>query len=286
MQTELSPVIVELSPALVERLQLRHALANERRAAKGLSPFSLVEFVEQLAGYALDTLDTRDKAKGGALPTPTVKPSPVKISLSVEEALPVEPSAPSPVDYFATLLWGEVLTRLRVVMRSDIAPLEACAPLSLRDLRRLTLSAPTPYLASDLQERIGGLASSVATEIHGSPVEVVWVVSEGYSNRMAQAEVRDEEREAQRRQEDFEREQQVARLVELYARRDVDAAKEAALLLVTSPEVLGLLPATSQRLVTEWVKQTTSGADYQSAKESVGRWGRKRPIAQNRGPHE
>jgi len=275
----------ELTPALVERLQVRQALANEKRTAKGLPVLSFVEFVELLAGYALDTLDDRDrKNQRGALLSPAHPlPSPVKVSLSVEEVLPVEAPAPSPADPFVSLLWGEVLTRLRAVMRSDIAPLEACAPLSLNSLRRLTLSAPTPYLASDLQERIGGLASSVATEIHGSPVEVVWVVSEGYSARMAQAEVRDEEREAQRRQEDFEREKAAAHLVTLYARRDVEAAKEAALLLVKSPEVLGLLPSTSQRLVTEWVKQTTSGADYQSAKESVGRWAKKRPIAQSRG---
>lgn len=185
------------------------------------------------------------------------------------EAAPVAVavSSPSPPDTSATL-WGELLSRMRPKLSEEaIVLLEACAPVSYSWLR-LTLAAPTPYIASDLQERIGGLASSIATDLVGELVEVVWVVSADYERRMAEAERRAEEREAQRDQEDFARKSRAAQLTALYAKGDAGAAKEAGVLLVEDASLLSMLPAPSRKLITDWIGSTRSGADYQTAKES------------------
>jgi hypothetical protein len=267
-----------LDPALVARLQRRHALTNERRGARGEAALDFSVFLSQLCSFALDQIDKRDQEKGLAQ-TPATAPAPVVVSLTVTEQAPPAPvveAAPVDTTTQAAALWREIVERVRVAMGADAIALQHCAPHAYEG-RALLVRVPTPYWASDLQERLGGWFSRVATQVVGDGhlIEVAFVVDPAYFERTAQAEAHAETREAERAAEDLERNKRAAHLVTLYARRDVESAKEAGRLLVEEPDIIDMLPATSRKLITEWATSTAAGADYQAGKEAEYRGPRK-----------
>lgn len=279
-----------LPAALVERLQRRHALANDKRAAKKLPPYAFGDFVAELCGYALDLLDARDREKGWAQ-TPTIAPAPAVVSLTVTEQAPPAPTPVAAVAPALTMaapaLWGEMVFRVKVSMGSDASVLGQCTPARCEG-RALHLYVPTPFLAHDLQQRIGGWFSRVATQVvnDGHLVEVAFRSDPAYFERTAQAEARAETREAERALEDFERNKRAAHLVTLYAKRDVESAKEAGRLLVTEPDLIDMIPAVSRKLITQWALSTTAGADHQTGKEAAYRGPRKPQRQARGGDHE
>jgi len=278
--------LTRMSPALVERLQSRIEVANEKRREAGEPELSLSEGIAQLIEWALNKIEDTERSKKGSVQKPKVQPAPVVVSVLVGPPAE-EPAAPAPIVVDPGVVsiargsppakdspWPEISRRLKSLMGDSdawdiwISGLKAAAFESCR----LLLHCPNPFFVEQLQERgFDDVIAEVAAELCGEPIKVLLEVDPEFEARQRREEEEraTKEREAREKQEREakERPEKIERLKKLYLAGTPEDAKKAEEILFDDIELLSVMAPFIRKQLEGWIDSAKSGATYQAAKE-------------------